>query len=110
MSNIKVKYKVPLNQIIKCLNQIISENKPCNLRQARYLEVRVRIRVQVQIFLLKFMKYSSYVNNSPGPVPSGLRRRLYFFKLLSLDEALILFRVGEEFSVNILESIPIQHL
>ena len=71
-----------LNQIIKCLNLIISENKPYNLRlctftfqleslkvnwnknqdssmaerQARDLEVRVRIPVQAQIFLLKFMK------------------------------------------------------
>ena len=73
-----------LNQIIKCLNQIISENKPYNLRlctftlhkfqekslkvdwnkyqdslmaerQTRDLEVRVQIPVQVQIFLLKFM-------------------------------------------------------
>ena len=68
--------------MIKCLTQIISENKPYNLplctftlhkfqeknlnlngdsdssmakRQTRDLEVRVRISVQVQIFLLKFM-------------------------------------------------------
>ena len=68
-----------LNQIIKCLNQIISENKqPCRKwqtfqeeslkenwnknqdssmaeRQTRDLEVRVRIPGQVQVFLLKFM-------------------------------------------------------
>ena len=50
-------YNLGLNQIIKCLNQIIGENKPYNLRQARDLEIRVRIPVQVQIFLLKFMKH-----------------------------------------------------
>ena len=66
-----LRYKT-MNQIIKCLNQIISENKPYNLRlctftflknkdssmaerQTKDLEVRVRIPVQVQIFLLKFM-------------------------------------------------------
>ena len=69
------------NQIIKCLNFIINENKPYNLRLCTFtfhifqeknlnlnrdsnsdlltidLEVRVRIPVQVQIFLLEFMKY-----------------------------------------------------
>ena len=60
-------YILNFNQIIKCLNQIISENKPYNLRLCTFrlhkfqeknlndLEVRVRIPVRVQIFLLKFM-------------------------------------------------------
>ena len=56
-------------QIIKRLNQIISENNPYNLRictftfhkfQEKNLEVRVLIPVQVQICLLKFMKLSKY--------------------------------------------------
>ena len=61
-----------LNQIIKCLNQIIREIKLYNLRlctftlhkfqeknlnpnRTRDLEVRVRIPDRIQIFLLKFM-------------------------------------------------------
>ena len=79
-------YKDILNQIIKCLNQIISENKPFNSRlctfifqeeslkvnwnknqrssmaerQTRDLEVRVGIPVQIQIFLFKFIKMKMY--------------------------------------------------
>ena len=52
---------INFKSIIKCLNQIISENKPydwclCTVvkRRAGDLEVRVRVPVQVQIFLLKF--------------------------------------------------------